>query len=56
MAIKIIDGPDTIVTASELQKYQSEYVKAYLMYSGIPPTLEEFIIMKRKEMPGLLTE
>jgi len=51
MAIKVIgDEIDIHVTAEELARYQHEFEQAYMMYVGTPPTLEQFIKMKRKQL------
>jgi hypothetical protein len=48
MAIRIKDQkPDVYVTESELRRYKDEYQKAFMFYSGTPPTLEEFIRQQR---------
>jgi hypothetical protein len=48
MGIKVLDEPDVTVTASELVRYQDEYQRAYMFYSGTPPTLAEFIRRKQE--------
>jgi hypothetical protein len=51
MAIKVLGEEEDIhVTAEELARYQHEYEQAYMMYVGKPPTLEQFIKMKRKHL------
>jgi L-amino acid N-acyltransferase YncA len=51
MAIRIKDQkPDVVVTESELRRYRDEYQKAFMFYSGTPPTLEEFIRRQQKPL------
>lgn len=44
MAIKIVeDGPDITVSRSEFNRFSQDYRKAFQMYAGAVPTLEEYI-------------
>lgn len=43
MPIKITDDPDVSCTAADLARYKADYQQRYMMFSGTPPTLAEFI-------------
>lgn len=43
MAIKVAKEADVHVTASELARYRADYQRDYMLYSGTPPTLNEYI-------------
>lgn len=49
MSIRVVKQPDISVTESELRRYQDEYRRAYSMYAGTPPTLEEYIRIRQRE-------
>lgn len=57
MAIKIIDEnplqPDVYLTANEHAKLLDEYRKAFMFYSGMPPTFESWV---RQRQGTLLNE
>lgn len=49
MTIRIIaDGPDITLTESEYARLQLEYEKAFMYYSGVPPTFEEWVRGQKK--------
>lgn len=43
MSIKVPPDADVYVTPSEYARYRELYQRAYMYYSGTPPTLNEFI-------------
>lgn len=46
MAIRIIDenpGSDVYLTANDHARLQSEYQRAFMFYSGVPPTFESWV-------------
>jgi hypothetical protein len=50
MSIRIVKRPaDVFVTEDELARYKEEHKKAFAMYAGTPPTLEEYIRQKQTE-------
>jgi len=50
MAIKIIPEETVEVSQGEYDRYLAEYSRAYRNYAGTPPSLEEFIRRKKREM------
>jgi len=53
MTIKIIpDGPTLELTASEFNRLQHEYSKAFMFYAGTVPTFEEWV---RRQIGGVST-
>lgn len=58
MAIKIVEGPTIELTAEEYNRYSAEYEKAFMFYSGVPPTFEEWVRQKKSvnESKQLLNE
>lgn len=52
MAIVVTKEPDIHVSEGDLNRFRQKYQKAFSMYCGEQPTLEEFIkreIAERKE-------
>jgi hypothetical protein len=61
MTIKIVeDGPDVTVTRSDYNRFAQEHRKAFQMYVGPIPTLEQYIRQRLQEQSDtkthLLTE
>jgi hypothetical protein len=48
MPIIVKKEPDVHVTEGELARYMDAYRDAYGMYSGTPPSLEEYIRRQKK--------
>lgn len=43
MSIKIIEEPTIHLTRSECDRLLQEYRQAFLFYSGVPPSFEEWV-------------
>ena len=50
MSIRIVKRPaDVFVTEDDLARYKEQHQKTFAMYSGTPPSLEEYIRQKQTE-------
>jgi hypothetical protein len=51
MPIIVTDDPEVRCTKEELTRWTDEYQRRFMMFSGTPPTLAEFIRRERTRKP-----